>query len=72
MIMCAETDADMVGSAESLLLSCLPERDPVASQVAELVALITSDSSLRRVDELSVVSGLSARSLQRLFLSTWA
>jgi AraC-like DNA-binding protein len=29
--------------------------------------LITSDSSLRRVDELSVVSGLSVRALQRLF-----
>jgi AraC-like DNA-binding protein len=57
----------MVGGAESLLFSGLPERDPVAEQVADLVALITSDSSLRRVDELSVVSGLSVRALQRLF-----
>jgi len=66
-IMCADTDGDMVGGAESLLFSGLPERDPVAEQVADLVALITSDSSLRRVDELSVVSGLSVRGLQRLF-----
>ena len=66
-IMAASTDAEMVGGAESLLFSCLPEPDPVASQVASLVALITSDSSLRRVDQLALVSGLSVRSLQRLF-----
>jgi AraC-like DNA-binding protein len=66
-IMSADTDGEMVGGAESLLFSCLPERDPVASQVAELVALITSDPSLRRVDQLAVVSGMSVRSLQRLF-----
>jgi AraC-like DNA-binding protein len=66
-IMLAEADADMVGCAESLLFSALPERDPVAEQVADLVALITSDSSLRRVDQLPGVSGLSARSLQRMF-----
>jgi AraC-like DNA-binding protein len=66
-IMAASTDAEMVGGAESLLFSCLPEPDPVAAQVASLVALITSDSSLRRVDQLALVSGLSVRSLQRLF-----
>ena len=66
-IMSADTDGEMVGGAESLLFSCLPERDPVASQVAELVSLINSDPSLRRVDQLSVVSGMSVRSLQRLF-----
>jgi AraC-like DNA-binding protein len=66
-IMSADTDAEMVGGAESLLYSCLPEPDPVASQVAELVSLITSDASLRRVDQLAVISGLSVRSLQRLF-----
>ena len=66
-IMSAAMDEEMVGCAESLLFSCLPEPDPVASQVAELVSLITSDPSLRRVDQLAVVSGMSARSLQRLF-----
>ena len=66
-IMSADTDGEMVDGAESLLFSCLPEPDPVASQVAELVSLITSDPSLRRVDQLAVVSGMSVRSLQRLF-----
>jgi len=66
-VMCADTDADMTGGAESLLFSALPDRDPVAEQAADLVALITSDASLRRVDELSAVSGLSVRALQRLF-----
>src|ERR1051326_637155 len=50
-IMCASSDAEMVGGAESLLFSGLPERDPVAERVASLVALITSDSGLSRVDQ---------------------
>lgn len=66
-IMCAETDTDMTSHAESLLFSGLPDPDPVAEQVAGLVALITSDASLRRVDQLAVVCGLSVRALQRLF-----
>jgi AraC-like DNA-binding protein len=60
-------DAQMVGYAEALLCSVLPERDPVAEQVAMLVSRITDDPGLRRVDELSALSGLTARTLQRLF-----
>jgi AraC-like DNA-binding protein len=66
-IMCAESDDDMTSHAESLLFSALPERDPAAEQAAGLVTLITSDSSLRRVDQLAEVSGLSVRTVQRLF-----
>jgi methylphosphotriester-DNA--protein-cysteine methyltransferase len=62
-----EDDARMVGLAESLLCSVLPERDPVAEQAAALVSRITDDPGLRRVDELSAASGLTARTLQRLF-----
>ena len=47
--------------------SGLPDRYPVAEQADHVVALITSDSALQRVDQLSVASGLSVRSLQRLF-----
>ncbi len=57
----------MAGLAESLLCSVLPERDPVAEQVAALVSRITDDPALRRVDELSAASGLTVRTLQRLF-----
>ena len=67
VVMCADRDDDMTSHAESMLFSALPERDPVAEQAAALVALITSDSSLRRVDQLADVSGLSVRGLQRLF-----
>ncbi len=66
-IMCADADADMTSHAESLLFAGLPERDPVAERVARLVELITSDCSLRRVDQLGLASGLSVRSLQRMF-----
>ncbi len=61
------SDARMVGYAEALLCSVLPERDPVAEQVADLVSRITADPGLRRVDQLSAASGMTARSLQRLF-----
>ena len=57
----------MIGYAESLLCSALPERDAVAEQVGALVSRIADDPGLRRVDELSAASGLTARTLQRLF-----
>jgi AraC-like DNA-binding protein len=62
-----EADARMIEYAEGLLCSVLPERDPLAEQAAALVAWITDDPGLRRVDELSAASGMTARSLQRLF-----
>ena len=62
-----EADLRMIGHAEALLCSVRPERDPLAEQVAALVSRITADPGLRRVDQLSVASGMTARSLQRLF-----
>ena len=60
-------DSQMTGFAEALLHSVLPERDPLAEQAAALVSRITEDPGLRRVDQLSAESGMTARSLQRLF-----
>jgi len=60
-------DARMIGYAEGLLCSVLPEPDALAEQVADLVSHITADPGLRRVDQLSAASGMTARSLQRLF-----
>ena len=64
---CVRDDEEMTAAVEALLFSVLPEQDPVAAEVAELVSRITDDPGLRRVDELSLTSGLSARTLQRLF-----
>jgi AraC-like DNA-binding protein len=66
-IMCAGRDSEMASHAESLLFSVLPERDPAAEQAAQLVALITSDTALQRVDQLADAAGLSVRAVQRLF-----
>src|SRR5689334_16936641 len=60
-------DGIMIGYAEVLLLSVIPKRDPLAEQAAALVSRITEDPALRRVDQLSAESGMTARSLQRLF-----
>ena len=63
----AASDGEMTALAEALLGSVLPSRDPVAEQVADMVACITADPALRRVDQLAAASGLTARNLQRLF-----
>jgi AraC-like DNA-binding protein len=64
---CDVDDGVMIGHAEALLHSVLPARDPLAGQVAALVARITDDPGLRRVDQLSASSGITPRTLQRLF-----
>jgi AraC-like DNA-binding protein len=66
-IMSAPDDAAMVSGAQDFLAAVLPDRDPVAESVAELVRLISADPSLTRVDRLAAVTGLSVRRLQRLF-----
>jgi AraC-like DNA-binding protein len=63
----AGAGAEMTAYAEALLCAVLPERDPLAERAADLVARITADPALRRVDELSTASGMTVRSLQRLF-----
>lgn len=68
----ADADAVVTGHAEALLCSVQPERDPAAERAAELVARVTADPGLRRVDELAAASGLTVRGLQRLLPTTWA
>ena len=63
----ADGTAEMLAHAEALLCCVLPEPDPAAEQAATLVARITDDPALRRVEALSAASGMSVRSLQRLF-----
>jgi AraC-like DNA-binding protein len=64
---CDVDDGVMIGYAEALLQSVMPERDPLAEQAAALVSRITDDPGLRRVDQLATSSGLTVRTLQRLF-----
>ena len=66
-VMGAPDDATMVARAETLLGARRPERDPVAEHVAAMVARITADPALRRVDQLAVTLDMPVRRLQRLF-----
>ncbi len=63
----ARSDEEMVSAAEGLLLPAMPAVDPVAGLAASLVERIVGDPTLRRVSALSAASGMTARSLQRLF-----
>jgi AraC-like DNA-binding protein len=44
-----------------------PERTRVAREVAAVAGLAKDDRSLRRLDDLAALSGIGARTLQRLF-----
>ncbi len=60
-------DAVLVARVEGVLESARPARDPVAEQVALMVAQIVADTALRRVDQLAATLELPVRRLQRLF-----
>jgi AraC-like DNA-binding protein len=57
----------MVQAMEGYLVGLDPEPDPMAAQVAELVAAAEADRSLTRAEGLAARAGLSLRSLQRVF-----
>jgi AraC-like DNA-binding protein len=61
------SNALMVAAAEKLLRGFGPVPDPVAAQLADMVARITADPALRRVTALAEVFGMPERRLQRLF-----
>ncbi|UGQ09652.1 helix-turn-helix domain-containing protein [Yinghuangia sp. ASG 101] len=60
-------DTEMVAYAEEFLSARLPAPDRAADEAAEIVARITSDPSLTRVDDVAGSLGMSVRRLQRLF-----
>ena len=67
VVSAAETDEAMIAAASGLLRAAAPPPDPVARQVADLVARVTGDPSLRRVSQLTLEAGIPERRLQRLF-----
>ncbi|AXE78562.1 AraC family transcriptional regulator [Streptomyces atratus] len=62
----ADEDA-RVAALDAYLLALGPEPDPQAERAMALVDLVRTDRTVRRVDELARIEGLSSRSLQRLF-----
>ncbi|HEY0718161.1 MAG TPA: helix-turn-helix domain-containing protein [Streptosporangiaceae bacterium] len=60
-------DAVLVGRAQTLLDSVRPARDPVAEEVAAMVARIVAEPALRQVGQLAADLDTPVRRLQRLF-----
>ncbi|NDU72778.1 helix-turn-helix domain-containing protein [Actinomadura sp. DSM 109109] len=58
---------DAVGRLAAFLAGRRPEPDPSAARAAAIVERIASRPGLVRVDELAADTGMSVRSLQRLF-----
>jgi len=56
-----------VASIEEWLRRSVPEADPTAQWVTEVVATVVVDPDITRVDQLASCSGTSVRRLQRLF-----
>ncbi|WP_055599604.1 helix-turn-helix domain-containing protein [Streptomyces aureus] len=63
------TDHARVAALDAFLLAHGPAPDPAADRAMELVDLIRGDRTVRKVAQLVSATGLSARSLQRLFAS---
>ena len=63
----AGNNDDMVRATEDYLELLSPEPDPVVDEVAEIVRNIEQNTSIHRVDQVAALTGMSPRSLQRLF-----
>ena len=67
-ILAEDADPDaMVATMEAYLLRTDPEPDPTARDVRRLVEAVAADAAIVRAEQLAAHSGLSLRSLQRLF-----
>ncbi|MFI1718038.1 DUF6597 domain-containing transcriptional factor [Streptomyces litmocidini] len=66
-VLSPDDDHARVAALDAFLLAHGPAPDPAAEQAMELVDLIRSERTVRRASRLATASGLSARSLQRLF-----
>ncbi len=66
-VLSTQDESQMVARANTFMLSVLPERDPLAEEVAAMVHHIVTDPALTRVDQLVSTLGVPARRLQRLF-----
>ncbi|MFF0278309.1 DUF6597 domain-containing transcriptional factor [Streptomyces sp. NPDC004330] len=66
-VLSPEADHARVAALDAFLLAHGPAPDPAADRAMELVDLIRGDRGLSKVSHLVAASGLSARSLQRLF-----
>ncbi|MFD8013321.1 DUF6597 domain-containing transcriptional factor [Streptomyces sp. NPDC058955] len=68
-VLSPDDDHAIVAALDAFLLAHGPAPDPAADQAMELVELVRADRTVLRVDRLARLSGLSSRSLQRLFAS---
>ncbi|MFE8942242.1 DUF6597 domain-containing transcriptional factor [Streptomyces sp. NPDC007872] len=68
-VLTPDEDHARVAALDAFLLAHGPAPDPAADLAVELVELVRSDRTIRRASRLATASGLSARSLQRLFAS---
>ncbi len=59
--------AERVALLTDFLLVDLPDRDPIADSLADLVAEIAARPEIKRVSQVANLAGMSVRTLQRLF-----
>jgi AraC-like DNA-binding protein len=66
-VIAARTDRAQIAVVEQFLRARLPAPDPNVAVVGDIMRLVLATPELRRVEQLVERTGMSARSLQRLF-----
>jgi AraC-like DNA-binding protein len=67
LLVSSAEEEEMVAAANAFLLSRIPEPDETVAQVNQLVSRTLNESDIKTVDDLAKRSGISKRTLQRLF-----
>jgi len=66
-LLAIEDDAGLVAAADAFLVERLPAPDPAVAEVNRIAAMIVSERTITRVDQVVAASGVGKRTLQRLF-----
>jgi AraC-like DNA-binding protein len=67
LVVSSGDEEQRIAAANAFLLSLAPEADETVAQVNQLVSRILNEPEIRTVDDLAKRSGISKRTLQRLF-----
>lgn len=66
-VLAAADDAAMIAAADAIVLRGAPPPDPQVERIQHILACVTGDAALTRVEQLAEQAGMGMRALQNLF-----